>query len=297
MNIKKISYRNIWFQFFALILFSASTISAQSGLMVDSTGFNPKPNSSAILDISSKTKGVLFPRMNISQRTNIPSPEKGLTVYQTEEPNAGIWIFNGTDWEPNLSNLPGPQGPKGDTGPAGTPYVAPYSWFFYGYSSEGGMYMHIDGINGESLHENAPSGSIDIKFHSFGDGMQTSIEKSRLNSSHIVPYAEVTVVVGYSMAIPTIFKKHFTGEIIPEFTIYHNFNLERDNPRVFYKIDFKNVVIMTIRTQEDGDGQQANSLTFRYNAIRQTYLRYDENGQYDYDVIMSWNHATKSSTY
>jgi hypothetical protein len=184
MNIKKISFRNIWLQVFALILCCASTISAQSGLMVDSTGFNPKPNSSAILEISSKTKGVLFPRMNISQRTNIPSPEKGLTVYQTEEPNAGIWIFNGTDWEPNLSNLPGPkgdigltgltgskgdagvqgeigpkgdigltglQGPKGDkgdTGPAGTPYVAPYSWGFGGSSSEGTMFMHIDGING-----------------------------------------------------------------------------------------------------------------------------------------------------
>jgi type VI protein secretion system component Hcp len=334
MNIKKISFGNIWFQFFALILFSVSTISAQSGLMVDSTGFNPKPNSSVILDISSKTKGVLFPRMNISQRTNIPSSEKGLTVYQTEEPNAGIWIFNGTDWEPNLSNLPGPKGDigltgltgskddtglkgdigvqgeigpkgnigltgpkgdKGDTGPAGTPYVAPYYWIFFGgSSSEGGMYMHIDGINGESQLQIVPLGSIDIDAYTFGDRMEFPFGFNGANSFHNGPYAEVSVVLGYSKAMPTIFKKHFVGNIIPELSIYNIVCYSSKNMR--YKIDFRNVVIMNIQTQKNSDEQQ-NVVNFRYNAIRQTYKHLNENGEYDYDEIMSWNHADQTPTY
>jgi type VI protein secretion system component Hcp len=159
------------------------------------------------------------------------------------------------------------------------------------------MFMHIDGINGESQHQMAPPGSIDITFHSFGDGMQPSFENSRLNSSHIVPYAEVSVVVGYSMAIPTIFKKHITGEIIPEFSIYNLQNTRYGNYALVYKIDFKNVVIMNIHTQKNEDEiQHENMLTFRYNAIRQTYLHY-ENGQYAHDVIMSWNHADQTPTY
>jgi type VI protein secretion system component Hcp len=128
--------------------------------------------------------------------------------------------------------------------------------------------------------------------------MQTSIENSRFNSSHIVPYAEVSVSLGYSMAIPTIFKKHFTGELIPEFTIYNNtlFNGGYGS-RLFYKIDFKNVVIMNIHTRKDGDDQAEYSVTFRYNTIRQTYKHLNENGEYDYDVIMSWNHADQTPTY
>jgi type VI protein secretion system component Hcp len=335
MKIKKISFSKIWFQVFVLILFSITNILAQSGLKVDSTGFNPNPNSSAILEISSKTKGVLFPRMSISQRTNIPSPEKGLTVYQTEEPNAGIWIFNGTDWEPNLSNLPGPkgdigltgltgskgdtglkgdagvqgeigpkgdigltglQGPKGDkgdTGPAGTPYVAPYSWNFGKSSSEEKGFMHIDGIIGESQLQIAPQGSIDIDAYTFGDGMKISIENYGANSSHIVPYAEVSVVLGYSKAMPTIFNKHFVGNIIPELSIYNVAISGGDGLQIIYKIDFKNVVIMQIQTTK-GEDEQKNEVTFRYNAIRQTYK---PSRNVNDDVIMSWNHVTQTANY
>ena len=41
------------------------------------------PAASAILDITSTTKGVLFPRLTTTQITNITSPANGLTVYNT----------------------------------------------------------------------------------------------------------------------------------------------------------------------------------------------------------------------
>ena len=54
------------------------------------------PDGSAILDITSTTKGLLIPRMNTTQRDNIASPANGLSIYNTtnNDPN----FFNGTAW-------------------------------------------------------------------------------------------------------------------------------------------------------------------------------------------------------
>lgn len=50
-----------------------------------SVGVNtPNPHSSAILDVSSTTKGMLVPRMTTAQRTAIPSPALGLLVFDTD---------------------------------------------------------------------------------------------------------------------------------------------------------------------------------------------------------------------
>ncbi len=55
------------------------------------------PASSSILDITSKTKGVLVPRMLDTERTAITTPATGLLVYQTNG-TAGFYYYNGTVW-------------------------------------------------------------------------------------------------------------------------------------------------------------------------------------------------------
>jgi hypothetical protein len=55
------------------------------------------PAASAILDITSTTKGVLFPRMTLAQRTAIASPATGLIVYQTDGVE-GLWLNTSTGW-------------------------------------------------------------------------------------------------------------------------------------------------------------------------------------------------------
>jgi trimeric autotransporter adhesin len=42
------------------------------------------PNTSSLLDVSSTTKGVLFPRMTTAQRNVIASPAQGLLIFQTD---------------------------------------------------------------------------------------------------------------------------------------------------------------------------------------------------------------------
>lgn len=56
------------------------------------------PAISALLDVNSTSKGVLFPRMTFAQRNNIASPVAGLVIYQTNK-TKGLYYYNGTSWQ------------------------------------------------------------------------------------------------------------------------------------------------------------------------------------------------------
>ena len=55
------------------------------------------PAASAILDITSTSKGMLIPRMTVAQRNAIASPATGLLIYQTNN-TPGVYYFNGIAW-------------------------------------------------------------------------------------------------------------------------------------------------------------------------------------------------------
>jgi hypothetical protein len=54
-------------------------------------------SSAAILEVTSTSQGVLFPRMTQSQRLSIGSPTTGLIVYQTDTPD-GLYIYKVGGW-------------------------------------------------------------------------------------------------------------------------------------------------------------------------------------------------------
>jgi hypothetical protein len=77
-----------------LAIFTTFATTAQSvGINADGS----TANASAMLDISSTTKGFLPPRMSSAQRSAIASPASGLMVYQNDA-NTGIYVYNGTTW-------------------------------------------------------------------------------------------------------------------------------------------------------------------------------------------------------
>ena len=65
------------------------------------------PNTSAILDVSSSSKGILIPRMTASQKNAISSPTTGLLIFQTDSPT-DFYYYNGSSWisltEPNWTS-------------------------------------------------------------------------------------------------------------------------------------------------------------------------------------------------
>ncbi|MBE0640254.1 MAG: DUF1566 domain-containing protein [Bacteroidales bacterium] len=72
---------------------------AQTGVAINTTGNDP--DTSAMLDVSSTTKGLLIPRMTEAQRTAIALPAKGLLVYQNDG-TEGFYYYDGSAWT-NLS--------------------------------------------------------------------------------------------------------------------------------------------------------------------------------------------------
>jgi hypothetical protein len=87
---------------FLFTLCCASVIHAQN-VAINSTG--AAPATSAMLDISSTTSGLLIPRMSSAQRSAIAAPATGLIVFDT---SLGIfYYFDGTAWLPLLSSASG----------------------------------------------------------------------------------------------------------------------------------------------------------------------------------------------
>lgn len=98
--------------FLVMMLLSITFLEAQ--IKIGSGGdTNPDPSSS--LDLSStSTKGLLIPRVNNQQRTNIQNPVAGLVVFNVEPTKGFIEWYNGVRWEnatmynsaTNVSDLP-----------------------------------------------------------------------------------------------------------------------------------------------------------------------------------------------
>ena len=82
-----------------LLLVSFSIITASAQIAINSDGTSP--DASAMLDVTSTTKGILIPRMTTTERTAISSPATGLLVYDTDFNS--FWYYANATWN-NLSN-------------------------------------------------------------------------------------------------------------------------------------------------------------------------------------------------
>ena len=78
--------------FFLLTLLCANTF-AQVGIGTTT------PDSSSILHLESTDAGILIPRLTNAQKISIPSPAKGLLIYQTNSKD-GFWYYDGSQWLP-----------------------------------------------------------------------------------------------------------------------------------------------------------------------------------------------------
>jgi hypothetical protein len=67
----------------------------------DNVGIGTKsPDPSALLDLSSTTKGLLLPRMTQGQRDAIKNPAAGLIIFQTDK-SIGVYTYDGISWQPS----------------------------------------------------------------------------------------------------------------------------------------------------------------------------------------------------
>jgi hypothetical protein len=74
-----------------LLFFAVQPALAQIGID------NANPDASAILDLTSTSKGLLAPRMTQTERNAISNPATGLLIYQTNA-TPGFYVYDGTAW-------------------------------------------------------------------------------------------------------------------------------------------------------------------------------------------------------
>ena len=81
------------FAFLTVLLIASSAFAQSVGINSDGSA----PNGSAMLDVSSTTKGFLVPRLTAVQKAAITSPATGLLIYQTDG-TAGFYYYTGSAW-------------------------------------------------------------------------------------------------------------------------------------------------------------------------------------------------------
>lgn len=81
------------FYFILIVFISIHFVKAQVGIGTDT------PSNSSILDVESTEKGVLLPRMTSAQRSAIPGPANGLTVFDTDLQAYYFYNENESSWE------------------------------------------------------------------------------------------------------------------------------------------------------------------------------------------------------
>lgn len=87
----------------AIMMYCGSLLS-QSSLPPNTGGVsinlnNAPPHESAILDVTSQEKGVLIPRITMTEMGAISAPAEGLTVFITSSGFEGFWYFVNGNWE------------------------------------------------------------------------------------------------------------------------------------------------------------------------------------------------------
>jgi hypothetical protein len=90
----------LYFIVVIVILLAGQKLSAQTNTFpkTGAAGIGTlTPDTSALLEVKSTSKGVLIPRMTLTQRNAIALPATGLLIYQTNS-TSGFYYYNGRAW-------------------------------------------------------------------------------------------------------------------------------------------------------------------------------------------------------
>lgn len=150
-----------------------------------------KPDRSAILDLSSTTKGLLIPRMTLAQRGKITNPAGGLMIYQTDYV-PGFYYFDGAAWKSLAANSIGKSLREGAS-------TSDATWGINGNAGTNSDLHFIGTTDTTSLAfrvNNFRSGFVDYKYGNTYFGYRAGYRSIGFNSVAIGAYALHEVSMG-----------------------------------------------------------------------------------------------------
>ncbi len=181
MNIKTSSLSCKFFMFEKILfylLFSLPTIVIAQSIGIGTT----TPDTSAILDVKSTTKGFLMPRMNTTQRDAIVNPTQGLQIYNTDDRCRDT--YDGSKWAKSCDmKIIGASSPadgwfsKPGFGVYGRAYAVGFSINSKGYIGTG-----YDGSYNADFWEYNPSLNVWAQKANFGGGARESAVGFSINN-------------------------------------------------------------------------------------------------------------------
>jgi len=125
---------------FVIVLIISYTNSYSQGAAINTTGTTADP--SAMLDVSSNTKGALIPRMTETQRTAIANPAVGLQIFNTT--TECIDIYKSTGWYQICGSCIAPPPPVANNS---SPVC-----------ETGVLYLYATGVTGATYNWTGPNG-------------------------------------------------------------------------------------------------------------------------------------------
>ncbi|GAB3512070.1 hypothetical protein [Emticicia fontis] len=150
-----------------------------------------KPDRSAILDLSSTSKGLLIPRMTLAQRGKITNPASGLMIFQTDYV-PGFYYFDGSEWKSMVATNIGKSLRENSVASDAT-------WSINGNSGTNADYHFIGTTDSTSLAfrvNSFRSGFIDYKYGNTYFGYRAGYRSIGFNSVAIGAYALHEVSMG-----------------------------------------------------------------------------------------------------
>jgi hypothetical protein len=185
-----------------LILFAIFTTVAATAQSVGINTDGSTANASAILDVSSTTKGFMPPRMTYAQRNAIATPVAGLIVYCTDcATNGELHYYNGTNWVNMAMGIAATLSIPSISTTAATNITSTSATSGGTVSSDGGSTITARGICWSTTANPTIANSITTDAGTTGIFISSLTSLSTVTTYYVCAYATNSIGTAYGTAI------------------------------------------------------------------------------------------------
>ncbi len=254
------NYTTMKTQILIFFLAMLSYIANAQSVTIDPKAANPN-----LVEIKSSNSGFVIPKLNSSQRTSIPSPQKGLLVFDTT--TNSDWYFNGSVWAEIIAGTNATQWQVNadnqfsvNTGKVGIGITPSKAKFDVNGNPDINQALFGGNFQGISIQTNKPSIGFNVykdganiqKYLSDGTGMMQEFDPLNGSLKFVqFRYGDKSEITSILSNLPFTLNsdgQFGSGTVLsngPETKLYNNnfIKFGSDSPKVKYRMFISNTVL------------------------------------------------------